>query len=48
MWIYCTRKMESYCVLTLLKNTANKNSTIRTTKQNKLMLVPNCTICSNK
>ena len=30
------------------KHTANKNSSIRKTKQNKLMLLSNCAICGKK
>ena len=36
--------MERYCV-SCKKNTANENSNVRKTKQNKLML---CAICSKK
>ena len=34
-----------YCV-TFNKITANKNTSIRRTKQNRLMVVSNCAICS--
>ena len=30
------------------KNTANKNSTVRRTKQKRLMLVSNCAVCGKK
>ena len=30
------------------KYTANKNSSIRKTKQNKLMILSNCTVCGKK
>ena len=30
------------------KYTANENSSVRKTKQNKLMLLSNCAICGNK
>ena len=30
------------------KNTANKNSSVRITKQNRLMLVLNCAACGKK
>ena len=39
--------METYCV-SCKKNTANKNSSVRKTKQNKLMLLSNCTVCGKK
>ena len=39
--------METYCV-SCKKNTANKNSSVRRTKQNRLMLVSNCAICCEK
>ena len=39
--------METYCV-SCKKNTANKNSSVRRTKQNRLMLVSNCAICGEK
>ena len=39
--------METYCVS--CKNyTANKNSSVRKTNQNKLMLSLNCAICGKK
>ena len=36
--------METYCV-SCKKYTANKNSSVRKTKQNKLMLLSNCSVC---
>ena len=39
--------MEPYCV-SCKKNAANKNSSIRKTKQNKLMLSSNCAVCGKK
>ena len=39
--------METYCV-SCMKNNANKNSSVRRTKQNRLMLVSNCAICGKK
>ena len=39
--------MLTYCV-SCKKNTLNKTSSVRRTKQNKLMLVSNCDICSKK
>ena len=39
--------MEMYCI-SCKKNTANKNPIVRRTKQNRLMLVSNCAVCSNK
>ena len=39
--------METYCV-SCKKNTAHKNSTVRKTKQNRLMLVSNCAVCCKK
>ena len=39
--------METYCV-TCKKKTANKNYSVRSTKQNILMLLSICTICGTK
>ena len=39
--------MQTYHV-TCKKETASKNSSVRRTKQNRLMLVSNCTICGKK
>ena len=39
--------METYCV-SCKKNNANENSSVRKTKQNRLMLLSNCAICGNK
>ena len=39
--------MEIYCVC-CNKNTSNKNSSVRKTKQNRLMLLSSCTICDKK
>ena len=39
--------METYCVSSK-KYTANKNSNVQKTKQNRLMLLSNCAICSKK
>ena len=39
--------METYCV-SCKKNTGNKNSSARKTKQNKLMLLSNCAFCGKK
>ena len=36
--------MEKYCV-SCKKNTMSKNSSVRKTQQNKLMLLSNCAIC---
>ena len=36
--------METYCV-SCKKNIANKNSSVRKTKQNRLILLSNGTIC---
>ena len=38
--------METYFV-GFKKNTANKNSSVTITKQNRLMLLSNCAICGN-
>ena len=38
--------METYCVSCRI-NTANKNSGVRRTKQNRLMFVSNCALCRN-
>ena len=39
--------MENYCV-SCKKNTANENSSVRKTKQNRLMLLSNCAVCGKK
>ena len=39
--------METYCV-SCKKYTANENSNVRKTKQNRLMLLSNCAICCKK
>ena len=39
--------MEIYCIC-CKKNSANKNSTVRKTKQNRLMLLSNCAVCGKK
>ena len=39
--------METYCV-SGKKYTANKNSSVRKIKQNRLMLLSNCAACSKK
>ena len=39
--------METYCV-SCKKITANKNSSVKRTKQNRLMPASNCTICGKK
>ena len=39
--------MESYCV-SCKKYTANENSTVRKIKQNRLMILSNCSISGKK
>ena len=39
--------METYCA-SCKKNTEDKNSSVRKTKQNRLMLLPNCIIFGKK
>ena len=39
--------MKTYCV-SCKKNTTNKSSSVRRTKQNRLILVSNCAICVKK
>ena len=39
--------MERYCLICII-NTAKKNSSVRRTKQNILMLVPNYPFCGYK
>ena len=39
--------METYCV-SCRRYTENKNSNVRKTKQNRLMLLSNCTVCGKK
>ena len=39
--------MKTYCV-SCKKYTANENSNVRRTKQNRLMLLSNCAICGKK
>ena len=36
------------CCVSCKKNTVNKNSSVRKTKQNRLMLVSNCVNCGKK
>ena len=39
--------METYCV-SCKKYTENKNSNVRKTEQNRLMLLSNCAVCGKK
>ena len=39
--------METYCV-SYKKYTANENSSVKKTKQNRLMLLSNCAVCGKK
>ena len=39
--------MEMYC-LSCKEYTVNKNSSVRKTKQNRLMLLSNCAVCGKK
>ena len=39
--------METYCV-SCNKNTANEGSSVRETKENRLMLLSNCAVCDKK
>ena len=39
--------MEMYCI-SCKKNTANKNSSVKRTKQNRLRLFSNCVACGKK
>ena len=41
------KKMETYCV-SFKKNTKNENSSVRNSKQNRLMTLSNCAICGKK
>ena len=41
------KTVETYCT-SCKKNTANENSNIRKTKQNRLTHLSNCAICSKK
>ena len=45
--IYYIKLMQKYCV-GCKKNTANENSFVRKTKQNRLMLLSNCAVYSNE
>ena len=36
------------CCVSCKKYTENKNSYVRKTKQNRLMLLPNCAVCVKK
>ena len=45
--VYYIKTMET-CFVSCKKNTANKNSNIRRTKQNILMTLSNCAICGKK
>ena len=50
-WSFCgihyIKTMETSCV-SYKKNTANENSSVRKTKQNRLMLLSNCAVCGKK
>ena len=39
--------METYCI-TCKKNTANENSSVKKTKQYRLMILSNCAVCGIK
>ena len=39
--------METYCV-SFKKYTASENSSVKKTKQNRLMLLSNCVVCGKK
>ena len=39
--------MKTYCVI-CKNNTKNNNFSVRRTRQNRLMLLSNCTICGKK
>ena len=39
--------METYCV-SCRKNTVNENSSLRKTKENRLMHLSNCAVCGKK
>ena len=39
--------METYCI-SCKKNTGNINSSVRRTRQNRLMLVSNCAFCGKQ
>ena len=41
------KTMKNYCV-SCKKNTANENSSVRKTKQNRLVLLSNCIVCGKK
>ena len=41
------KTIETYCV-TCKKYTANKNSSVKKAKQNRLMLLSNCAVCVKK
>ena len=45
--MYHIKTMETYCI-SCKKNTANKKFSVKRTKQNRLMLVSDFTICSKK
>ena len=37
-----------FCCVSCKKSTSNENSSVRKTKQYRLMLVSNCTVCGKK
>ena len=45
--IYYIQKIKMYC-LSCKKNTEKENSSVRKTKQNRLMLLSNCAACGKK
>ena len=34
--------------MSVIKNTANENSSVKKTKENRLMLLSNCAVCGKK
>ena len=46
-WVSC-KKQWKYIGSLVKKYTANKNSSIRKIKQNRLIILSNCTICGKK
>ena len=41
-------KNKKNLLLSCKKNTANENSSVRKTKQNRLMVLSNCAVCDKK
>ena len=46
--IYYIKAIETCCIISSKKNTANENSSATKTKRNRLMFLFNCSVCGKK